>query len=497
MAFSPLESLPNELLLEIVNQLFLESIDQVRSISLVSRRCHRLANELLYSAYARNRGDPALFIRTLASVPDLARCVRSVDWDCRPLHSNTLVTSDVFWFTDDLTCTERRVITNALVSERCCNTDSLDQQLTDLGTDAYLNLFLSFTPHVRRIRIAIPFMWNYNAIWFKPALDSLILKNLTKSHIVGPLSIRNVIPLFVLPSLQSLTLDHVAHDRNRILHGTPLEWHAYDIVFEKLQLQGSNIEEFVVQNCSIDTVDMARLMGLFRNLKTFEFEFTGHGQDKDNVDLAYLLNAVTQQKKSLTSLSLKDCRLASDRYILQELSKLEHLEYLLLDITMLCGSYLHDPTVELLSSLLQQLPRRLGRLHLIANDPDDDELRPSIGFSDALQALAPGIKNIFPALHTLGIVGWDPLLGTFTCQTKVKAMQLAFAEAGVELTQQPCSLENSNENDLATLRLVDAEEDWLWVQWVDCDGWWFGLRGDVWENGTSVCALDDVAGSQG
>jgi hypothetical protein len=477
-----MEALPNELLLEIINQLYLEGFDAVSDIGLVNRRLHRLTNELLYNTYSLNHGYPGLFIRTLASWPAHVRCVRNLEWDCRPIHNDALVTSDAFPLPVDLTPTERRNIEKALPPESLYDLDILSSGLKNIGSDAYLNLFLAFTPDVRNIRVAIPSVWDYHAIWFKQALKHQILHNLKKAYIIGPMRIRNVIPLFLLPSLRVLTLDHVAYDRNRILPGTrydSFKWHEYDVVIQKLEREKSWIEDFHLQNCSTDTTDIARLMTLFGHLKTFEFEFTGHDQDEANMDFADFLHAITYQSASLTSLSIKDYRLELDPNVLRELNQLEHTDSLLLDITMMCGSYLQNTTVELLSSLLQQLPRRLQHLQLIANDPDGEELKPSVAFTDALCAIAPRIKSILPTLHTLRIIDWEPLLGTFTCQTQVKAIQLAFTEAGVEFLSQPRDYiaKSYDYDDIITLQ--GQEEDWIWVQWVDSDGLWIKDRNDV------------------
>ncbi|KAF5848399.1 hypothetical protein GGP41_005776 [Bipolaris sorokiniana] len=473
-----MEALPNELLLEIIKQLFLEAFSTVLNIGLVNRRLHRLTNELLYSTYSLDRGNPALFIRTLASWPAHARRIQSLEWDCRPVHNNSLVTSDAFRFPGDLAPIERRNITKALGSKNPYETDDLNSILMDAGTDAYLNLFLSFAPDVCDIRIAIPSKWNYHAVWFTSSLGLRILSNLNKAYIVGPMRIRNVIPLFLVPSLRILTLDHVAHDRNRVLRGT-FKWYGHDAAIQRLRKEKSWVESFHLQKCSTDTVEIAQLMPLFGRLKTFEFEFTGHDKDEANTTITHFVHSITNQSNSLKSLFLKDFRLALDPTALKGLSKLEHMDFLLLDMTMMCGSYLQKTTVESLSSVLQHLPKRLQHLHLIANDPDGEELKPSTAFTDALHGIAPIMKSILPALHTLKIADWDPLLGTFTCQTQVKAIQLAFAKIGVDFLWQPRDIliNDSNENDIITLE--GKEEGWIWVQWVDSDELWNEGRNDV------------------
>ncbi|EUC40216.1 hypothetical protein COCMIDRAFT_9865 [Bipolaris oryzae ATCC 44560] len=329
-----MEALPNELLLEIIKELFLEAFSTALNIGLVNRRLHRLTNELLYSTYSLSRGNPALFIRTLASWPAHARRIQSLEWDCRPAHNNSLITSDAFRFPGDLARIERRNIAKALDPEIPYAADDLNSILMDAGTDAYLNLFLAFAPDVCDIRIVIPSKWNYRAVWFKPASDLRILSNLNKAYIVGPMRIRNVIPLFLLPSLRSLTLDHVVYDRNRVLPGI-FKWPEYNAALHRLRKQKSWVESFHIQKCSVDTVEIARLMPLFGHLKTFEFEFTGHEKDEANPTITHFVHSISNQSNSLTSLFLKDFRLALDQTALKGLSKLGHLDFLLLDMTMI------------------------------------------------------------------------------------------------------------------------------------------------------------------
>ncbi|KNG48233.1 hypothetical protein DDE82_005440 [Stemphylium lycopersici] len=478
-----IEALPDELLLEIIDQVHSETFKGVLALSLVNRRFHSLTRNLIYTTFSLNKGDPALFIRTLASFPELARCVKVVDWDCSKIR-NTLVTSDVFEFPEDLTQVERRNIMDISTLNDYADIASLNEQLSSLGSDFCLSFLLSFTPKVHTLNVTIPSKWNYHAIWFRQAPTSQILNNLHTATVTGPMRIQNVVPLFSLPSLRSLTLDLVRISRDRILAGVPYEWHNNNEAFERLQREGSRVEDFHLPNCSTDTADIARLLKLFHGLKQFEFGLTDHSQGEINshTSIQALLHAMTHQKNSLTSLSFQDARTARNPEVLKDLSQLEHLNFLSLDLTIMCEFYLQKATVASLSKVLQQLPKSLTCLHLIANCPNEEDLKPSARFVNALHGIAPFIKTILPDLQILRLVDWSPLEGTFTCQTRVKAMQLGFAEVGVEFLPQPLEFsvwkQATDDDDL--LVLEDEEEGWIWVQWVDRHGSWLTGRGGDW-----------------
>lgn len=79
-----MDKLPTEVLVEIVD-LLRDDYSDLWSISYTNKKLHAIANNILYSRCVLDRQDVALFIRALASNPNLQRCVRHILWNS-PIH---------------------------------------------------------------------------------------------------------------------------------------------------------------------------------------------------------------------------------------------------------------------------------------------------------------------------------------------------------------------------------------------------------------------------
>ena len=101
---------------------------------------------------------------------------------------------------------------------------------------------------------------------------------------------------------------------------------------------------------------------------------------------------------------------------------------------------------EELRTCLGHLPSHLEELVLKITNIDGDDHTASVAFTDAMQAIAPTTNTILPSLKNWIISGWDPLLGTFTCQTLLKALQLDFAKADIELLLRPGTVTHMADN---------------------------------------------------
>ena len=79
-----MDKLPTEVLAEIVG-LLRDDRSDLWSISYTNKKLHAIANDIIYSHYELYYQDPSLFIRALASNPNLQRCVQHVKWNS-PIH---------------------------------------------------------------------------------------------------------------------------------------------------------------------------------------------------------------------------------------------------------------------------------------------------------------------------------------------------------------------------------------------------------------------------
>ena len=462
-----MDNLPNELLLEIFSQLSLDDRLNVLPVSLVNRRFHELANELLYSSYSVAQADPALFIRAIASSPNLGRCVQDVNWDCRSRNNYALVTSDAIRFSEDFSTAEGHYIRETLGVRGSLDMRDLNKRFNDLGAESYLYAFLSFTPRVSTLNVAVPSLWNRHMYWFKPALDSQMFANLHKAYIVGPMHIRNLLPLFLVPSLRTLILEYTVYDRNLVRRGVQYEWSMNSEVFERLQREGSWVENFHLTHCFEPIPEITWLMGVFHNLKTFEVQHLEDCVLDPEVNLRMLMQAFQRQRKSLTSLSIAAHHRTLDPSILEPLKVLTHVESLSLDISPETEEAERNICLKLSSDLSGCLPRNVEHFRLIANNLRSEEmlLAPSSTFVDALLAFSHTVKVVFPNLRTLAVDEWDPLLSSFACQTQIKILQQAFAGKGVELLARPSARSIYADDEYGT-SFEDVEEGWVCVKWI-------------------------------
>jgi hypothetical protein len=491
-----MDELPDELVLEVLEYLYHTDARHLWSISLANRRLHRIAKDLIYRTFSLDCGDPALFIRALASSPRLENCVQDVDWDCRRKNNYTLVTSDAFQFSGEFTQAERQHIEERVGYGSSLGMTGLNQRFNFLGEESYLRMFLLFTPKVKTIRITIPTKWDRHAIWFKSALNSQKFSNLQEAHIIGPMRIQNVYALFLVPSLLALRLDNVYVDRNLVQRGKTHEWKTNSGVFERLQREGSGLQHLRVQGAWSATVEIERLLKLFRSLQTLELEFDDQGFPTDTDDLRSLLTSVAHQYDSLTSLSLGLGCAVQHLSVLELLKDFKHLRILKLGIIEFDEQPINPGD---LRTYLGHLPSHLEELVMkITNIDGNEEHIPPATFFDALQAIAPATNTILPGLKKLTISDWDPLIGTFTCQTKLKALQLGFATAGIELSSRPRAApllmgppDDRYYNDPDLYALDYIEEDWVWVQWIWNGDWVRDWNGDPVDDGKVCCLVSD------
>jgi hypothetical protein len=469
-----MEDLPNELVLEIFEYLFQTDVRYLWNISLANRRLHRLAKELIYSTYSLDHGNPALFIRALASSPGLQDCVQDVSWDCRRKNNYTLVTSDAFQFGQDFTPSERRYLEDKVGYGSSLGMAGLNQRFAFLGEESYLGTFLMFTPKVQTITVAIPSKWNHHAFWFKSALTSPMFAHLKKACIVGPMRIQNILPLLLIPSLRTLELRNVEVNRNLVQQGVPFEWKTNGEIVRRIQSEGSDLEHIYLHGFSIEPTEILRLLKSIRSLKTFEFECM-QGYNVDAKVYVNLLQGVMLHYKSLSSLSLTVGFTAADLSKLKALKDLEHLRFLEFEL-----NEVDEPMMDVdLRTFLGHLPSQLEELVLNFNFmqvyDDDDTRMPPAESTDTLHSVAPMINTILPALKKLVVGGWDPLLGHFPCQTQLKAMHIDFANADVQFVSRPRTPPHTPVDDkhegLDLYALDYVEEDWLWVQWIWNHDW--------------------------
>jgi len=123
--------------------------------------------------------------------------------------------------------------------------------------------------------------------------------------------------------------------------------------------------------------------------------------------------------------------------------------------------------------MLQYLPKGIEDLSLCVNDPENFVSGHINGSIETFLAMAPVFPILQPSLSKLSIVGWNPLLFPFPCQTQLSALQETFSQANVVLTARTQE-EGAHSGDIFCLDYV--EKDWVWIQVVN-------LTDMLWKSG--------------
>jgi hypothetical protein len=401
------------------------------------------------------RQDPALFLRSLALSSNLGKYVKHLDWAEHATKCQRLTDVDYRQLEDRLAEVQNS-------TDVYC--DFL--QMSHLQDDLSLDTILCFTPRVEAITVTLQIRHHRHVPFKALTLHPNLFTNLRQMTIHGPMRIWDVLPLLTVPSLRSLSLTNIKINRNRPQNSEDDS----GSFFSRLGEEGSYIENFQVAANFADSKEIVKLLEFFHNLKSFDFElFEGRSGPDDVVEFEALLRGLLKQHNSLESLRIRDYRLVEAR-ALELLKYCRHLRRLDLNVPTFFRDHTLIVEPNSLSAFLRHMPNTLQELTLKINDEDDgDGDGPSKGVADVLQALAPTLPAIFPALTKLIIAEWDPLLGVFPCQTQLQPLQLAFAGTSIEFVSRPHSWTSMN-MDVYALDYI--EEGWLWIQAMDEDGKW-------------------------
>ena len=461
-----MESLPDELILDIFNYLLDQELERNRcfiwGLSLVNWRFHRLLNNHLYKAYTFHLGHPELFLRTISSSPELARCVKRVTWGFQ--------SPDPISLCNLLSPAEKHHIARRLRALGGVAANQLANMFPSLtnkpGSDtnedeSYLGAFLLFTPNIEVLEVTKNESWNSQGDWLIPVAEhGHMFANLVEVKLTGRLRIKNVLALLTIPSLRILKLVAPSWGTGpNMLSYTEADREANSIMLQRLQEQGPFVEHLHMAYVKADIADIMPLLGVLRRLKTFDFEKDG---GVDNISQVELLRTV-KQYSWLEALRFRYWRNIQPPGVLEALGDISHLQSLDIDACQIAPPRALDDSAAMMS-FLRCLPSNLKRLALKANNSETGEGTPSPIFAEVLLRLSRTIRTVLPNLTQLSIVGCDPIWGIFPCQTQLKNLQTCFAEAGVEFTSRPSDFAYSP-YELHALDYV--EQGWVWVQLMD------------------------------
>ncbi|KAF1931074.1 uncharacterized protein M421DRAFT_408481 [Didymella exigua CBS 183.55] len=304
--YATLDDLPDELTLEIIN--YLPGIDmqdfQLRtllSLSRSTRNLHRVVSDKIYSTYDSYFCEPYLFLRTLISNPRLGESVR---------HAKFRYGADAHLERKRYspTARDKKIIKEGTKSlnfpdwkgwaTRC---NSADVELDILHTAVMLH-----TPNLMTLDVEDGVISAYS----KAKWPELIKKATTGEHFgqahqfsalksvrvdAQNMVIHHLVPILRLPSLRKLEL--------RELSEIELDMRAPAELKRVLPQGCNNLEDLVLEDCSLRCDALETLISSARSLKSFRFDASQDSVHLDGSGVQFL-NVLRRQKNCLESLDI-------------------------------------------------------------------------------------------------------------------------------------------------------------------------------------------------
>lgn len=476
-----LGTLPDELILLILDQLDADDYLTLRNLNATSSRFHRLTLDRLYRRFPGCA--PEQFLRTItlshsAHCHELINYVKEVVWYqnywSRPCRRRCLLLGD------------RHAIANKLRSSGAI----LDT--TDLSTDLptrfigfssdhevhwwYLEFFLFFTPNVEKITVHDVWQWDDHSYWFKSlAANPAHFGNLRSITLLGPLRLGSIVPLLTLPFIQILELTQ-AVDMHRE-PGRAFSWDGDGEAHADRRLSnGSSLERLIIRESDLHFPSAMVIFGSLNKLKTFTYEHVPHElkwhPGMPPAIFPWVGNIGWGPNTSLESLRLRVDSVVTEK----EVSSLCHhvagptlARLRSLDIGP-CNIETFSPLESSQSEDLQTTARRIVqtfpntleslRIQWTYELGQESKLQLLI---DILLCLVEAVASSASRLKQIYIVDWPALAGWFPLPNESKVLKRVYEYSGMQFDvfhekikgQEPLAIKE------------DVESGWLWVHKTD------------------------------
>ncbi|KAF3035561.1 hypothetical protein E8E12_004661 [Didymella heteroderae] len=447
--YATLGDLPDELILAILN--YLPGIDMqdfqlhtLSSLSLSTRNLHRVVSDKIYSTYDSYFCEPYLFLRTLISNPHLGESVR---------HAK-------FRYGDDAHLERKRYLPTArdkkIIKEGMKALDFPDWKgwatrcnSADVELDILHTAVLLHTPNLMTLDVEDGLISAYSrAKW-----PELIKKATTGEHFghahrfsalksvrvdAQNMVIHHLVPILRLQSLKKLEL--------RELSEIELDMRAPAELRRVLPQRCNNLEELVLEECSLRYDALETLIGSARSLKSFRFDANQESVLLDGSGVM-LQNALWSQKDCLESLDVyhdpwhKDDEDPLHHGGLEQFPALKELKCPLRMVV--------DVRSGASATVLEFLPPALETLCLTIRWGADEEL-----FLPVLERMASEYSTTVPQLKRLQLNIQVPAEELdFDCERLAKAYSMTSVELIVNLPS------DSDDEEWGDWRTVSSDSD--------------------------------------
>ncbi|RYN18871.1 hypothetical protein AA0112_g11407 [Alternaria arborescens] len=444
------DTLPNELVISIIERMPNDNAKDICNLSLTSRRMYTLSVDHLYKSLLVRRPWPLL--RTLRSSPELANRIRDITWR----HN----------FNDhDDTEENQAVLSSCIKLLESSHQDGLMRDSSGLRCDhEFIEILLMFTPNLRTLVIADRAFWPDGEYWFRRIANNLDrFVHLRTINIHGPLSVEAIAYLFLLPSLRNfiasdLVLPERTNNRRVWDNEIPLR--------TVLDPGSSQVEKIVLKRSVVEVPTLKYFTEACRDLKSFAYE-----QDINNdqrgmysrsllskfgeLSAAFILNRTTLEHLSIRG----DHQMLRQEHVLQVARLASNMSNLRsLDMGLITHD--DDPiqcTSDFVAKMVRLLPPTLEEMSFEIDWQEHWGSRGWEGPTEMLRHLAT-IASPKLSLKKVAVVDWPPFLGHFP--PDFARLHQCFAEQSIDFVSIPASIEGPD-----PLQLLDfVEPGYVFVQ---------------------------------
>ncbi|KAE8863659.1 hypothetical protein PTNB73_06866 [Pyrenophora teres f. teres] len=454
---SALLSLPNELILSIVERIDHESSQDLPSLSLTSRRMYMLSLDHLYGHLTVRSPWPLL--RTIFLRPELASRVHKVTWryNMKEKHDSLANRSTLFDYLDGLKIPQ-------ISSTARCNMQSAQTWFFH----EFMETFVMFTPNLRKLIIKDTHAWKGNVYLFNMmAANPDRLAHLKSVHIhASLLSMEQLAHLFLLPSLRDVTAtDLILLDRPE---GGQLEWKSDMPLGTVLDPGSSAVENITLKRSCVGISTLGCFTAACRNLKSLSYE---HEYYNDHRMLHYslpsssrfstLASPLTHTRATLEHLSIRgDARKLDQTHVMQ-VARLASGMTRLRSLDMGLLSHDDNPdqcTEDFVAQLVRFLPSTLEEMTFEIDWQDSWGSKGWEGPTEMLCYIAALAPSKLHLLKRVAVVDWPPFLGHFP--PDFAQLHRCFAQHNIHFASIPAQIEGRH-----PLQWSDyVEPGWVFVE---------------------------------
>ncbi|KAJ4325360.1 hypothetical protein N0V94_000702 [Neodidymelliopsis sp. IMI 364377] len=482
-----LTALPDELILAILDNLDLDNLQSLSSLSQTCQRLHQLTLERLYLSFPGRNSE--LVLRTISQSPRLANCVKEAVW-----HQERRSGRQIYGI-------EKARIVQKLDELSVPHGTDLAEQFAKFGRHDdywYMEVLLLFMPNVEKLTIRDSWLWDDHHYWFKslsPFFNPLCNSRLTTATLYGPLRIENIVPLLTIPSLRTLELTQVIVMRRegyRVFQWSI--WPVQRLLPDKSNPCGatSNLETLTLRDSFIDLVHLIPIVRAIAALKSFTYEHRPNdlsydpphplGRD-DSVNIPAVNRCHESQYTSLEHMRIRNSRamIWDDASDILYRNRPESHTLRTLDIgpfkPMRVHMYPANPLISTehesgdsaaAAKMVYTLPPSLQTLRIqIDSTEGHNWAHPDQGsywqreLSLFLPALAHAIATTRPSLKEVALVDWSPTMGWFPDNLPV--LQREFSDLGLRLTSVAGDVKDFFESEPLLMDEEEGEEGWVIV----------------------------------